>query len=85
MNGNKMAVVILNNHCHICQFFNPEGKSRKYFQVGKQLYFLTDNLTFPGKSFNKVPDSLLGPRMLLLQHRCHCWCHSFAFTFQFSS
>lgn len=37
MNGNKMAVVILNNHCHICNFFNPEGKSPKYFQMRKQI------------------------------------------------
>ena len=28
MNGNKMAVVILNNHCHtiICIFFQPRGQ-----------------------------------------------------------
>ena len=39
MNRNKMAVVILNKRCHICQFFNLEGKSRKYFQVRKQLCF----------------------------------------------
>ena len=39
MNGNKLVVVILNNHCRICQFFNLEGKSHKYFQVRKQLCF----------------------------------------------
>lgn len=27
----------LNNHCQICNFFNPEGKSPKYFQMRKQI------------------------------------------------
>ena len=46
MNGNKLVVVILNNHCRICQFFNLEGKSHKYFQARKQLCFFWHELGY---------------------------------------
>lgn len=56
MNGNKLVVVILNNHCRICQFFNLKGKSHKYFQVRKQLCFFARAWIFwhfPGNNLTR--------------------------------
>lgn len=65
-------------------FSTPRAKALNTFKwESKFCCFLTSLviLTLPGKLFNKVPDNLLGPRMLFLQHRCHRWCHSFALLF----
>lgn len=83
--GNKMAVVIWNNHSVISVIFSsPREKALNTFKREKQLFFswVLSLWHFPGNYLTKTRIICYkGPRMLLLQHRCHCRSHSFTFRF----